>query len=109
MSYKVTRRDVYNYVIDSSHWVPAWLPQPFVAINSVEDSKSITTMNPPKLIHTSTEDLFVDSNESDIANRQMHALITFVLRGEFVETLELENFPFDVQVVNSNVIAACNE
>ena len=29
---------------------------------------------------------------------KMHALLTYKLRGEFKETLELQNFPFDVQV-----------
>eukprot|EP01052_Picozoa_sp_SAG31_P027582 SAG31_NODE_2591_length_5425_cov_4.004694_6_plen_138_part_01 len=102
MSYQVTRRDVYNYVVDSDSWQPAWLPEPFVPVNAQDIAECSAIMQPPKLATVSTDAPF-QKLEARL-NGKMHAIVTFVYRGTFEETFELYNFPFDVQVCPPNTV-----
>jgi hypothetical protein len=68
---------------------------PFAPLNAAEGPESAIawTMEPARLCKVTLNPSGVPEETAE--GRQMNAEVKYVLRSKFMETLELENFPFD--------------
>ena len=89
MTYLVSRRDVFNYAIDPEAWQPEWVPAALEAQNGASHDVNMTALNSR-----------IEASDNGHGRRVLKAKLIWLIRGDFVESLELQAFPFDVQCFN---------
>ena len=89
-TFRVTRKDVFAYVVKPLGWKPSWEPKSFSARNAVRSMDISMTSREPRLV----------VNQGADGGLEVCASQTDEYSGTFRNEYSLKSFPFDVQTLS---------